>query len=58
MFKDDKSNSQDGHENSPAPDDKFFIQLEEADKRLKRRGSLSGEAGDVFEIIAGANFNQ
>jgi hypothetical protein len=32
--------------------------LEEADKRLKRRGSISGEAGDVFEIIAGANFNQ
>lgn len=58
MFKDDKSNSLDGEAPSPGPDDKFFIQLEEADKRLKKRGSFCAETGDVFEIIAGANFNQ
>ena len=53
MFKDDKLEENDA--TSPGPDDKFFIQLEEADKRLKKRGSFRAETDDVFEIIASAS---
>ena len=56
MFKEDLSKDGDS-QSKGAPDDDFFIKLEEADKTLNRHDKLALEQSGVFDLITKGTFN-